>query len=179
MSETQRSSLAEVRNPMLLVPEVVELARFLPDSVSHRAYRMLLAISKDFRARADVSWSKSKPPLAAYWASNAVHFKHLAHVLSRVTRETKKVRLPQPRKPEVVMVEGVAMVALADYEQHMGQVVMERDTAIAEAAEAQDKAVAEAMMAATARARVTMLEAEHRKLARRVCAGCCNPQKAA
>ena len=43
--------------------------------------RMLRRLSKVWREKAEQSWRKHKPPVAAYWKSNAVNARHLALAL--------------------------------------------------------------------------------------------------
>ncbi|CAN7764663.1 hypothetical protein LJR039_007249 [Pseudorhodoferax sp. LjRoot39] len=73
-----RSSRAEVRNPLLALPEIREAFASLPAD-SQTALRIALkAMSVNFRARGNEAWQKHKPPMAAYWKGNAVYARHLA-----------------------------------------------------------------------------------------------------
>ena len=83
-----RSNLPTVRNPMLALSEVQDAANLPP--VAREALRsMLVAVSKACREKGDEAWRKRKPPMAAYWKSNAVHARHLAHALATVAAENK------------------------------------------------------------------------------------------
>lgn len=73
-----RSSRAEVRNPLLALPEVREAFAALPADCQAALRNVLNAMSKDFRARGNEAWRKHKPPMAAYWKGNAVYARHLA-----------------------------------------------------------------------------------------------------
>ncbi len=72
-----RSNRADVRNPMLAIPEVIAL-KDLPDNVRWALARALAGCSTAFRTRGNEAWRKHKPPMAAYWKANAVNFRHLA-----------------------------------------------------------------------------------------------------
>lgn len=75
---TERSSRADVRNPMLAIPEVRQEYDQLTPEARVALVRMLKACSKVFRAKGDEAWRKHKPPMAAYWKQNAVNARHLA-----------------------------------------------------------------------------------------------------
>ena len=78
-----RSSLPEVRNPLLAIPEVQAEISTLSPEASASLERILLGLSKNFRAKGDEAWRKHKPPMAAYWKQNAVNARHLALALRR------------------------------------------------------------------------------------------------
>lgn len=73
----ERSSRAEVRNPMIALPEVQALAA-LPLDARMATRAALMAISKECRHRGNEAWAKHKAPMAAYWKANAVNLRHLA-----------------------------------------------------------------------------------------------------
>ncbi len=82
----ERSNRADVRNPMLALPEVQAFAA-LPDD-SRKALRDALnAFSKACRERGNECWRRHKPPMAAYWKANAVNARHLAKALNQ-TRDS-------------------------------------------------------------------------------------------
>lgn len=74
---TARSSRADVRNPMVALPEVRELAE-LPLEARLALRRALMAFSSSCRVRGNEAWAKHKAPMAAYWKANAVNIRHLA-----------------------------------------------------------------------------------------------------
>lgn len=78
-----RSSLPEVRNPLLAIPEVQAEIATLSDESSAALERILLGLSKTFRAKGEEAWRKHKPPMAAYYKANAVNARHLALALRR------------------------------------------------------------------------------------------------
>lgn len=82
-----RSNRAEVRNPLLALPQARVFATF--DAPVQYALRdLLLAISVDARARADKAWRTHKGPMALYWKCVAVYTKHVA----RLFRKPRTVR---------------------------------------------------------------------------------------
>ncbi|WP_298277265.1 MULTISPECIES: hypothetical protein [Alphaproteobacteria] len=61
---TQRSSRAEIRNPVLGLPAINALRDL--DPAAQEALRLaLLDLQRDARRRAEKSWHTHKPPLAA------------------------------------------------------------------------------------------------------------------
>lgn len=75
-----RSTLPEVRNPMLAIPEVQAIAA-LPEEARAALRGALLAISASCRLKGNEAWRKHKPPMAAYWKANAVNARHLARAI--------------------------------------------------------------------------------------------------
>lgn len=84
-----RSNLPTVRNPMLALQEVRDAAS-LPVESREALRVMLVAVSKACRQKGDEAWRKRKPPMAAYWKSNAVHARHLAHALAVIAAQDSK-----------------------------------------------------------------------------------------
>lgn len=74
-----RSSRAEVRNPILRLPEAQRLAEVLADHPdAARAFRDLLgAIHRHAHTEADRAWRQRKPPVAAYWRAMGVYARHI------------------------------------------------------------------------------------------------------
>jgi hypothetical protein len=62
---------------MVRLASVQRLAA-LPADVRELVRAAFREISADARARGNEAWRKHKPPMAAYWKANAVHFRHLA-----------------------------------------------------------------------------------------------------
>ena len=75
-----RSSLAEVRNPLLALPSAKAL-RSLPPEAREAMRGLLLDIRKDAQARAERCWRQHKAPMAAYWKAVAVYAGHTARLL--------------------------------------------------------------------------------------------------
>ncbi|MCV0438925.1 MAG: hypothetical protein K5880_09855 [Hydrogenophaga sp.] len=75
---TPRSSRADVRNPMLAIPEVRAAYAALPLSARVALVKMLQATSRTCRANAEVAYRKHKPPMYAYWKAMGVNARHLA-----------------------------------------------------------------------------------------------------
>lgn len=76
----RRSARAEVRNPILTLPAFKALLALDPP-----VRALLVALLRDFqhdaRARAQHSWDRHKPPIAAYWAAAGVCAGHAAKAL--------------------------------------------------------------------------------------------------
>jgi hypothetical protein len=70
-----RSSLREVRNPLLALPAMKRL-RSLPPEMRHELVALLNEIAADAAQRADKSWRQNKGPMAAYWKAVSVYAKH-------------------------------------------------------------------------------------------------------
>jgi len=87
-----RSSRADVRNPMLAIPEVQAEFEKLSPEASAALERVLRALSKTWRAKAEHSWKTRKPPLASYWAQNAVNARHLALAIQK-TRSSEQQQI--------------------------------------------------------------------------------------
>jgi len=74
-----RSSLAEVRNPVLGLPAGRKLA-LLPVEARAALRELLLEIRADARVRAEKCWRTHKAPMAVYWKCIAVFAGHIARV---------------------------------------------------------------------------------------------------
>lgn len=83
---TARSNRADVRNPMLMLPEVQAIAELPADSQA-ALRKALQAISEACRARGNEAWRKHKPPMAAYWKANAVNARHLALAIPKAVSQ--------------------------------------------------------------------------------------------
>lgn len=75
-----RSTLAEVRNPVMALPSYARLAE-LDANARGVLSDILRDIATDAAARAEQSWRKSKGPMAAYWKAVSVYAKHIKHAL--------------------------------------------------------------------------------------------------
>ena len=73
-----RSNRAEVRNPMLKLPEVREAFDALSPAERAALVKMLRAISRACRESADRAYRTRKPPMYTYWQGLAVNTRHLA-----------------------------------------------------------------------------------------------------
>lgn len=76
-----RSNSAAVRNPIAADPEVCQVLKEMTPEGREILRRLLTKLSKSWRAKAEQSWKKHKPPMAAYWKQNAVNARHLALAL--------------------------------------------------------------------------------------------------
>lgn len=82
---TDRSNRADVRNPLLALPEMHQLREVIdryPD-VRDAHLALLKALQRDTRNRGQESWDRHKPPMAAYWKGWSVYFGHLARALRK------------------------------------------------------------------------------------------------
>lgn len=77
-----RSSRAEVRNPLLQLPAVQQL-QLLPAESQAALRAVLIDLRRDAQARATESWRRNKAPMAAYWKAVAVYAGHAARLLAR------------------------------------------------------------------------------------------------
>lgn len=76
-----RSNRADVRNPILALPDAVAALETL-DGAQRAALRVvLLAIRADAHERAEKCWRKHKAPMAAYWKAAGVYAGHIARAL--------------------------------------------------------------------------------------------------
>lgn len=80
MSNLDRSSNAEVRNPLLKLP-AAERIRTLPPEAREALAALLHDLSHDARERAEKSWRQNKAPMAAYWKAVSVYAGHLRRVV--------------------------------------------------------------------------------------------------
>jgi len=85
MSQTLRSSRAEVRNPILMLPSMQKLMS-LPAGERLEIAGLLDELSKDAGERAQKSWRQNKGPMAAYWKAVSVYAKHIRAALRRGVR---------------------------------------------------------------------------------------------
>ena len=81
----ERSTLAEVRNPLLGLPTFRALT-MLDDPARSLIRQLLLDLHADARLRAAECWRRRKPPMAAYWAAVAVYAGHAARAFRPTTR---------------------------------------------------------------------------------------------
>ncbi len=75
-----RSNRRDVRNPILALPAFQRLQALPPEAKAALA-AALTDLGLEARRKADQSWAKSKPPMAAYWAATAVYSKHIRRAL--------------------------------------------------------------------------------------------------
>lgn len=79
-SEGGRSTRADVRNPILVLPSAKRL-RLLPPTTRSELSSLLYELRADAQARADDCWRRHKAPMAAYWKAVGVYAGHIARVL--------------------------------------------------------------------------------------------------
>lgn len=75
-----RSSRAEVRNPLLALPGAVAIMA-LPIETRQVLRDLLLDLRRDAQARAAESWKRHKAPVACYWKCVATYCGHIARLL--------------------------------------------------------------------------------------------------
>lgn len=76
-----RSSRAEVRNPILALP-AAQAIRAMPSDTRAIFRRLLLDMRDDARVRAAECWRRHKAPMACYWKAVSVYCNHIARVLA-------------------------------------------------------------------------------------------------
>lgn len=84
---TARSAKAEVRNPVLAVPEAIAALEQLEPAAAEALARVLTALASDWQQRAEQLWRKHKAPMAAYWKVNAVWARHIARAIRSRQRQ--------------------------------------------------------------------------------------------
>ena len=75
-----RSAAPEVRNPLLRLPAAQRLQE-LPEERRDVLASVLLDLSRDAHARAEVSWKSRKAPMALYWRCVGVYARHFSRLL--------------------------------------------------------------------------------------------------
>lgn len=88
--EAPRSSRAEIRNPILTLPAIARL-RALDPEARLALQELLLELQQDARQRADESWKRRKPPVAAYWAACGVYAGHIARAIGPRPNRRRKL----------------------------------------------------------------------------------------
>ena len=68
------------RNPILDLPAAQRLAE-LPDDARDALKAILIDLSSECAARADMSWRRGKAPMAAYWHAAGVYARHITRAL--------------------------------------------------------------------------------------------------
>jgi len=81
--EVARSSLAEVRNPVLKLPSLQAAKNLLKQNPAfHRAFfNVLMDLRRECQAKAEISFKKNKYILHAYWKVTAVYVGHIARAI--------------------------------------------------------------------------------------------------
>ena len=77
-----RSTQAEVRNPVLALPAFAGIAALDPD-VRQALRRLLVDLAADARERAEKCWRTHKGPMALYWKCVSVYAGHIARAIGR------------------------------------------------------------------------------------------------
>ena len=78
----ERSSRADVRNPILALPAATGLAA-LPHAAREALRSVLTAIAADASGRAQKAWRTHKAPMALYWKAVSVYARHIARAIPR------------------------------------------------------------------------------------------------
>jgi hypothetical protein len=76
----ERSSRADVRNPVLSLPSAERLLALSPEARKAVA-ECLRDLAKDARERAQRSWRQNKGPMAVYWKAVGAYATHLYRVV--------------------------------------------------------------------------------------------------
>ncbi len=84
-----RSVRADVRNPILRLPEIAQL-QALDDTSKAALVAVLAGIQRESRALAEKSWRTHKAPMAAYWKAVAVYANHISRALRTPVLEVVK-----------------------------------------------------------------------------------------
>ncbi len=77
-----RSSLAEIRNPVLALPAASRIRELSPDARAILV-EIMRDLARDARARAQKSWKQNKGPMAVYWKAVGAYACHLQRALRR------------------------------------------------------------------------------------------------
>lgn len=80
-----RSSRADVRNPILALPSAQRLADLTPEA-RETLVALLFDIKADAAGRANECWRKHKGPMAVYWKAVSVYSGHIARAIRRQAR---------------------------------------------------------------------------------------------
>lgn len=78
----ERSSKAEVRNPILSLPSASRLSE-LDKHSREIVVSILRDIQDDSRERADKCWRTHKAPMAAYWKAVSVYAGHISRAIRK------------------------------------------------------------------------------------------------
>lgn len=80
---TSRSNRVDVRNPVLALP-AARRVQDLPIESRATLAALLRDLSTDAGRRAQMSWKRSKGPMAVYWKAVGVYARHLSSVIRPV-----------------------------------------------------------------------------------------------
>ncbi|MBB4225994.1 hypothetical protein [Variovorax guangxiensis] len=114
-----RSTRADVRNPMLKIPEVREAFNALPAEAREALVKMLRGVSRACRESAAHAYRTHKPPMYTYWQGLAVNARHLALAGRSQTQEGANQSSGRSTKPNQQRrsIEGVcALAGLVGYD---------------------------------------------------------------
>ncbi len=81
-----RSSRAEVRNPVLLLPAFREILDQVPADQRRLMGTLLRQLADEAAAKGDQCWARGKAMMGAYWRVVAVYSRHIAHAIDRRSR---------------------------------------------------------------------------------------------
>lgn len=79
--EFGRGARADVRNPIVLLPEAQALAASLSASQRRLFGDLMRRIAANADAQAEKAWKKRKGPMAAYWRATCTYAKHIARAI--------------------------------------------------------------------------------------------------
>lgn len=77
----ERSSRADVRNPVLALPGFAALQSLAPE-VRQQIATAMRDIQRDARGRAEKCWRTHKAPMAVYWKAVGVYAGHIARAIA-------------------------------------------------------------------------------------------------
>ncbi|WP_454858773.1 hypothetical protein [Rhizobium binxianense] len=98
---SDRSSSAEVRNPLLRLPAAARIRSLSPEARQVLA-DLLRELSLDARQRAETSWRQNKAPMAVYWKAVGVYAAHLHRVIRLTRTRCGRADANQPARPDTI-----------------------------------------------------------------------------
>ena len=78
---SDRSARAEVRNPILLLPEAQALAAAMSPAQKLLFGDLMRRLASEADKNAEKAWKKRKGPMAAYWRATCTYAKHIARAI--------------------------------------------------------------------------------------------------
>lgn len=80
--EFGRGARVDVRNPVMLMPEMRELYDSATPAQRALWGKLLRAMAASADKNAEKAWHKRKGPMAAYWRAGCTYFKHIARAFN-------------------------------------------------------------------------------------------------
>jgi len=115
---TNRSSRADIRNPVLALPAARRIQGL---SIETRATlaALLRDLTADARRRAQTSWKQNKGPMAVYWKAVGAYARHLSSLIRPVT-STREKESPMATEKEYDEFIGPMLTELAKKASDLG-----------------------------------------------------------